>query len=148
MAGGFGMTGNPVHLLNALAEPTTGDLTIISNNVGEPGLGGGRLLRNGQTREGDRLLLYLQPGSGEGRQAGAIEIQLIPKAPWPRRSAPAARASAASYTPTGVGTVLAEGAETKVIDGEELRLRAGAARPTWPWCAPGRPTRPATWSTA
>ncbi|MEO1646110.1 MAG: CoA-transferase, partial [Chloroflexota bacterium] len=39
MAGGFGMTGNPVHLLHALAETDTKDLTYIGNNVGEPGLG-------------------------------------------------------------------------------------------------------------
>ena len=42
MAGGFGMTGTPVHLLHALAECKVQNLTIISNNVGEPGLGGGQ----------------------------------------------------------------------------------------------------------
>lgn len=51
MAGGFGMTGNPVHLLNALAERDIKNLTYIGNNVGEPGLGGGRLLRNGQLKK-------------------------------------------------------------------------------------------------
>ena len=51
MAGGFGMTGNPVHLLHALAERGTQGLTYIGNNVGEPGLGGGRLLRNGQLKK-------------------------------------------------------------------------------------------------
>ncbi len=44
------MTGNPVHLLHALAETDTKDLIYIGNNVGEPGLGGGRLLRNGQIK--------------------------------------------------------------------------------------------------
>ena len=48
MAGGFGMTGNPVHIVHALAEREIKHLTYICNNVGEPGLGGGRLLRNGQ----------------------------------------------------------------------------------------------------
>ena len=42
------MTGNPVHLLHAIAETSVKDLTYVGNNVGEPGLGGGRLLRNGQ----------------------------------------------------------------------------------------------------
>ena len=51
LVGGFGMTGNPVHLLHALAETTTNDLTYIANNVGEPGLGGGRMLRNGQIKK-------------------------------------------------------------------------------------------------
>ena len=51
IAGGFGMTGNPVHLLHALAETDTNELTYIGNNVGEPGLGGGRLLCNGQIKK-------------------------------------------------------------------------------------------------
>lgn len=48
MAGGFGMTGSPVHLLHALAETRAENLTYVGNNVGEAGLGGGRLRRNGQ----------------------------------------------------------------------------------------------------
>ena len=48
LVGGFGMTGNPVHLLHAIAETGVSRLTYVGNNVGEPGLGGGRLLRNGQ----------------------------------------------------------------------------------------------------
>ena len=51
MIGGFGMTGNPVHLLHALSETQVRDLTYIANNTGEPGLGGGRLLRNGQIKK-------------------------------------------------------------------------------------------------
>jgi len=51
LVGGFGMTGNPVHLLHALAETDVRDLTYIANNVSEPGLGGGRLLRNGQLKK-------------------------------------------------------------------------------------------------
>lgn len=51
LGGGFGMTGNPVHLLHALAEKGTKNLTFIGNNVGEPGLDGGRLLRNGQIKK-------------------------------------------------------------------------------------------------
>ena len=46
LQGGFGMTGNPVHLMHALAETSTKNLTFIGNNVGEAGIGGGRLLRN------------------------------------------------------------------------------------------------------
>ena len=50
LVGGFGMTGNPVHLVHALAETDVRDLTYVANNVGEAGLSGGRLLRNGQLR--------------------------------------------------------------------------------------------------
>ncbi len=48
LVGGFGMTGNPVHLLHAIAETKVKNLTYVGNNIGEAGLGGGRLLRNGQ----------------------------------------------------------------------------------------------------
>ena len=51
LQGGFGMTGNPVHLMHALAETSTKNLTFIGNNTGEPGLGGDRLLANGQLKK-------------------------------------------------------------------------------------------------
>ena len=51
ISGGFGMTGNPIHLMHALAETKVKDLTLIANNVSEAGLSGGRLLRNGQLRK-------------------------------------------------------------------------------------------------
>ena len=51
LVGGFGMTGSPVHILHALADTDVRDLTYIGNNVGEVGLGGGRLLRNGQLKK-------------------------------------------------------------------------------------------------
>ena len=52
LVGGFGMTGNPVCLVHALAEnPEVRELTYVGNNVGEVGLGGGRLLRNGQLKK-------------------------------------------------------------------------------------------------
>ena len=131
MAGGFGMTGNPVHLLNALAERSVGNLTIISNNVGEPGLGGGRLLRNGQLQRAIGSFFTSNPEAVQAAQSGRIEIQLIPQGSM----AEAIRAGGAGiggfYTPTSAGTVLAEGAETKVIDGKEFvyvpALRADVA---------------------
>jgi len=58
LVGGFGMTGNPVHLLHAIAETDARDLTYVGNNVGEPGLGGGRLLRNGQIKKAIGSFFY------------------------------------------------------------------------------------------
>ncbi|MCB0253309.1 MAG: 3-oxoacid CoA-transferase subunit B [Anaerolineae bacterium] len=119
MAGGFGMTGNPVHLLNALAEQGVGNLTIISNNVGEPGLGGGRLLRNGQLRGAIGSFFTSNPEAVQAAQSGQIDIQLIPQGSM----AEAIRAGGAGiggfFTPTSAGTVLSEGAETKTINGRE-----------------------------
>ena len=72
MAGGFGMTGNPVHLLHALAERGTRGLTYIGNNVGEPGLGGGRLLRNGQLRKAVGSFFTSNPEAVAAAQSGAL----------------------------------------------------------------------------
>lgn len=119
MAGGFGMTGNPVHLLHALAETNVKNLVYIGNNVGEPNLGGGRLLRNGQIAKAIGSFFTSNPDAVEAAQTGQIDVQLIPQGSL----AEAIRAGGAGiggfYTPTGVGTQLAAGHETKVIDGVE-----------------------------
>ncbi|MCB9138678.1 MAG: 3-oxoacid CoA-transferase subunit B [Caldilineaceae bacterium] len=119
LVGGFGMTGNPVHLLHALAETDVRDLTYIANNVGEAGLGGGRLLRNGQIKRAIGSYFTSNREAVEAAQSGAIEIELIPQGSL----AEALRAGGAGiggfFTPTGAGTVLAEGRETKVINGVE-----------------------------
>jgi 3-oxoacid CoA-transferase len=118
MAGGFGMTGNPVHLLHALAETDTRDLTYIGNNVGEPGLGGGRLLRNGQLKRAIGSFFTSNPEAVEAAQTGKIAVTLIPQGSL----AEAIRAGGAGlggfYTPTAAGTVIAQHAETRVIDGK------------------------------
>lgn len=117
LVGGFGMTGNPVHLLHALAETGTGELTYVGNNVGEPGLGGGRLLRNGQIRRAVGSFFTSNPEAVEAVQAGRLEVQLLPQGSL----AEALRAGGAGlggfYTPTAAGTVLAEGSETRVMNG-------------------------------
>lgn len=119
MAGGFGMTGNPVHLLHALAERGTKGLTFIGNNVGEPGLGGGRLLRNGQIRKAVGSFFTSNPEAVAAAQSGAIEFQLLPQGTL----AEAIRAGGAGlggfFTPTSAGTPIAQGCETRVLNGVE-----------------------------
>src|SRR5690348_8291670 len=111
MAGGFGMTGNPVHLLHALAETSTRNLTYIGNNVGEPGLGGGRLLRNGQIRKAIGSFFTSNPEAVAAAHSGAVAVQLIPQGSL----AEAIRAGGAGlggfYTPTAVGTPIAHDSE-------------------------------------
>jgi 3-oxoacid CoA-transferase len=75
MIGGFGMTGTPVHLLHALAETGVRNLTYIANNVGEPGLGGGRLLRNGQIRKAIGSFFTSNPEAVQAAQSGAMQVQ-------------------------------------------------------------------------
>ena len=117
MAGGFGMTGAPVHLLHALAEAGTGSVTYVGNNVGEAGLGGGRMLRNGQIAKAIGSYFTSNPEAVAAAQSGAMDVQLLPQGSL----AEAIRAGGAGlggfYTPTAAGTVIADGFDTRAIGG-------------------------------
>ena len=119
LVGGFGMTGNPVHLLHALARTQATDLTYVANNVGEANLGGGRLLRNGQIRKAIGSFFTSNPEAVEAATTGKIEVELFPQGSF----AEAIRAGGAGiggfFTPTAARTALGQGRETRVIDGVE-----------------------------
>lgn len=119
LQGGFGMTGNPVHLMHALAETKTKDLTFIGNNVGEAGIGGGRLLRNGQLKKMIGSFFTSNPEAVKAAQEGIVEYELLPQGTL----AEAIRAGGAGiggfFTPTSAGTELAKGRETKILNGVE-----------------------------
>ena len=131
IVGGFGMTGNPTHLMHAIAETEVTDLTYIGNNVGEPGLAGGRCLRNGQIKKAIGSFFTSNREAVEAAQSGTIEVELLPQGTL----AEAIRAGGAGlggfFTPASAGTPLAEGRETRVIDGKEMvfipPIRADAA---------------------
>lgn len=114
------MTGNPVHLLHALAETDTNDLTYIGNNVGEPGLGGGRLLRNQQLKKAIGSYFTSNREAVLAAQSGVLEVELLPQGTL----AEAIRAGGAGlggfFTPTSANTPLADGRETRVIDGKDM----------------------------
>ena len=73
LQGGFGMTGNPVHLMHALAEIGTKELTFIGNNTGEAGIGGGRLLRNGQLKKMIGSFFTSNPDAVKAAQTGEVD---------------------------------------------------------------------------
>lgn len=116
LQGGFGMTGNPVHLMHALAETTTKNLTFIGNNVGEAGMGGGRLLRNGQLKKMIGSFFTSNPEAVKAAQEGVVDYELLPQGTL----AEAIRAGGAGiggfFTPTSAGTALAVGRETKILN--------------------------------
>ncbi len=120
LQGGFGMTGNPVHLMHALAETGTKNITFIGNNVGEAGLGGGRLLRNGQIKKMIGSFFTSNPEAVKAAQDGDVEYELIPQGTL----AEAVRAGGAGiggfYTVTAAGTDITKNHETKVINGKEM----------------------------
>ncbi len=132
MVGGFGLVGAPLTLIDALAEASdAADLTIVSNNIGEPGRGLGKLLRQGRIKRGISSYFTSNPEAVAAVNDGRIEATLLPQGTF----AEAIRAGGAGiggfFTPVGAGTLLAEGKEERVIDGVphvlESPLRADVA---------------------
>lgn len=120
LVGGFGMTGNPVHLVHALAETDVQDLTYVANNVGEAGLSGGRLLRLGKLKKAVGSYFTSNREAVQAAQEGRLEVQLIPQGTL----AEALRAGGAGlggfYTPTAAGTVVAGDADVRTLNGQEM----------------------------
>jgi 3-oxoacid CoA-transferase subunit A/3-oxoadipate CoA-transferase alpha subunit len=118
MVGGFGLVGAPLTLIDALVDSSDAtDLTIVSNNIGEPGRGLGRLLRQGRIKRGISSYFTSNPEAVAAVNAGGIEATLVPQGTF----AEAIRAGGAGiggfFTPVGAGTLLAEGKEERTIDG-------------------------------
>ena len=118
MVGGFGLVGAPLDLIDALVDHSDAtDLTIVSNNIGEPGRGLGRLLRQGRIRRGVSSYFTSNPEAVAAVNAGEIEATLVPQGTF----AEAIRAGGAGiggfFTAVGAGTLLAEGKEERMIDG-------------------------------
>jgi 3-oxoacid CoA-transferase subunit A len=131
MSGGFGLSGIPENLIQALHQSGVKNLTVISNNCGVDGFGLGLLLGNGQIRKmissyvGENKLferLYL---------SGELELELNPQGTLAERIRAGGAGIPAFYTRTGVGTVVAENKPTEQFDGEtyvrETWLRADLA---------------------
>ena len=122
MIGGFGLCGIPENLIRALVRRGTRGLTTISNNAGIEGAGTGLLLGAGQiahhigTYVGDNKLL-------EDRVLnGTMRLELIPQGTFCERIRAGGAGIPAFFTPTGVGTVVAEGKETRQFDGRTYLL--------------------------
>ncbi len=120
IVGGFGMTGNPVHLLHAIAETDVNQLTYIGNNVGEAGLGGGRLLRNKQVKKAIGSFFTSNPEAVAAAQANEMEIVLLPQGTLAEAIRAGGTGIGGFFTPTSANTPLAEGLETRELDGKEM----------------------------
>lgn len=119
MSGGFGLCGNPENLIAALHRRGVRDLTIISNNCGTTELGLGMLLKAKQVRK--MVASYVGENKEFERQylAGELEVELNPQGTLAERVRAGGCGIGAFYTPTGVGTIVAEGKEVRTIDGRE-----------------------------
>ena len=131
MVGGFGLCGIPEHLILALRDRGTRDLTVISNNAGVDDFGLGVLLGARQIRK--MIATYVGENREFERQVlnGEIDCELVPQGTFAERIRAGGAGIGGFFTPTGYGTVVAEGKESRLIDGRhhvlELPLRADFA---------------------
>jgi 3-oxoacid CoA-transferase A subunit len=117
MVGGFGLAGYPEGLVEALAASGIGDLTIISNDLGSPGVGLGKLLTNGQIKALIGNYYNWNPEVAEAYQAGRIQVTLLPQGTFAEAIRAAGVGIPAFYSSASAGTDLAVGKETREFDG-------------------------------
>ncbi|MER8377554.1 CoA transferase subunit A [Mesorhizobium sp. M1406] len=124
-AGGFGLCGIPELLIDAIREAGTKDLTIASNNCGVDDFGLGVLLKTKQIRK--MISSYVGENAEFMRQylSGELELEFNPQGTLAERMRAGGAGIAGFYTKTGVGTVVAEGKETKTFNGETYVLETG-----------------------
>ena len=122
MMGGFGLCGIPENLIRALHARGTKGLTVISNNAGVDEFGIGMLLRSRQVQK--MVSTYVGENKEFERQflSGELEVELVPQGTFAERIRAGGAGIGGFFTPTGYGTLVAEGKETRVIDGKPCVL--------------------------
>jgi 3-oxoacid CoA-transferase A subunit len=117
MMGGFGLCGIPENLIAALHQRGTRNLTVISNNAGVDDFGIGVLMRARQVRR--MIATYVGENKEFERQflTGEVEVELVPQGTFAERIRAGGAGIGGFFTPTGYGTLVAEGKETRTIDG-------------------------------
>jgi 3-oxoacid CoA-transferase A subunit len=118
MAGGFGLCGIPENCITAIRNMGIKDLTVISNNCGVDDFGLGLLLQTKQVKK--MISSYVGENAEFERQylSGELEVQLVPQGTLAERCRAGGAGIPAFYTPTGYGTVVTEGYETREFDGK------------------------------
>ncbi|QWD90240.1 3-oxoacid CoA-transferase subunit A [Polynucleobacter sp. MWH-Braz-FAM2G] len=120
MIGGFGTAGQPAELINALIDHGAKELTVVNNNAGNGDHGLAALLKAGQVKK----IICSFPRQADSYEfdklyyAKKIELELVPQGNLAARIQAAGAGLGAIYTPTGYGTLLAEGKDSKIIDGK------------------------------
>ena len=124
MVGGFGLVGQPLTLVAALLEADGArDLTIVSNNLGEPGRGLGRLLPARRVKKAIGSYFTSNREVVEAHLRGEIEVELLPQGTLAESIRAGGAGIGAFYVRTGAGTLLAEGKEERTIDGQRYLLQ-------------------------
>ena len=125
MAGGFGLCGVPETLIDTVRETGVKGLTFVSNNAGVDGIGLGVLLETGQIRK--MISSYVGENKEFERQflSGELEVELTPQGTLAERLRAGGAGIPAFYTPTGVGTIVADNKEVREFDGRRYVLERG-----------------------
>jgi 3-oxoacid CoA-transferase subunit A len=125
MSGGFGLCGIPENLIIALRDSGVKNITVVSNNAGVDGWGLGLLLETKQIKK--MISSYVGENKEFSRQflSGELELEFNPQGTLAERCRAGGAGIAGFYTKTGVGTLVGEGKETKVFNGETYLLETG-----------------------
>ncbi|PQD94459.1 succinyl-CoA--3-ketoacid-CoA transferase [Pradoshia eiseniae] len=118
LVGGFGLIGAPLTLINELTKTNVQNLTIISNNLGESGKGLGIVLNQGKIKKAIGSYFTSNRDVGEKFLKGELEVELLPQGTLSESIRAGGAGLGGYYTPTAVGTKLAEGKEERIIDGK------------------------------
>ena len=126
LIGGFGNAGQPMELIDALMECGATDLTVVNNNAGQADAGLALLIKERRVK---KIICSFPRQSDswhfdEAYRAGEIELELVPQGNLAERIRAAGAGIGGFFTPTGYGTLLAEGKETRIIDGRGYVLES------------------------
>jgi 3-oxoacid CoA-transferase subunit A len=122
MCGGFGLSGNPEALIRGVVERGVRDLTLVSNNAGNLGKGLATWLKAGIIRKVICSYIGANEDLHSRRASGEVEVEITPQGTLVERMRAAGAGIPAFFTPTGAGTVVEEGKETREIDGRRYLL--------------------------
>jgi 3-oxoacid CoA-transferase subunit A len=122
MFSGFGLCGNPENAIRTLHRLGTRGLTVISNNCGNQGKGLAALLKTRQVSKVIGSFIGGNPDLQQQMLAGELDVELNPQGTLAERMRAAGAGLGGFFTPTGVGTVVAEGKEERIIDGKRFIL--------------------------
>lgn len=125
MVGGFGLCGIPEKLIDAIRRKGTKNLTVMSNNAGVMGFGLGLLLESRQIKKVIGTYVGENKTLEDLALKGEIELDLVPQGTFAERIRAGGAGIAGFFTPTGVGTVIAEGKEVREFDGRQYLLERG-----------------------
>ena len=127
MIGGFGEAGSPIELIHALIDQGTRDLTVVNNNTGSGHVGLAALIENRQVRK--MICSFPRTANSlvfpELYRAGEIELELVPQGTLAERIRAGGAGIPAFYTPSSVGTPLAEGKEVRCFNGQDFVMEYG-----------------------